>query len=141
MKMKVRVETLFAYVLIIIAGVLVFFDSVSLLLLILSNLFVLVGLAIGGAAIAVLGVTRRGRVPLHPAVAIGVLLMALVYRLFAYILVQSLAQTLALPPYLPNAWVIAISGVGTGVLIGAGFPFLLFAIVSEAFYIPGQAED
>lgn len=65
---------------------------------------------------------------------------AALYTLFSALLRQMGA--LALPPYLPAAWIEALCQAGIGVIIGACLPFLLFTLVSALFrLLDGASEE
>ncbi len=123
-----------------LGGVLVF-DVVARLGHLLQNPFGLVGLAIGVAGIAVVGMTRRGLVKVTVGNLILATMFALLYRLFVYVFEHSIADTLVLPRYIPVAWFAVTAALGSGLLLGAGLPALLFLMVSEGFDLLGQEAD
>lgn len=124
-------SVIFSFVILLLLGGFVAIDSGSVVGAVLGNSAGVGGGAVGLAVAAGL-IAKRATIRVRPLAAFGIAISSIaLYFLLRSVLFQ--LDSVRLPAYLPSAWVAFISHGMLGLLIGAGVPLLLFALVAEGY--------
>jgi hypothetical protein len=87
-----------------------------------------------GLAIAAFLIAKRDTFRLRPIIWFGIALGSIaLYFLLRSVLFQ--LDSVTLPSYLPSEWIALTCTIGLGLLIGAGLPLLVYALVVEGYQL------